>query len=178
LNPLRLILAFIKMVIVIVPQAIFWLGAAFAITKAITLPEEIPYGNIVFDSIIWAIGGTMVFTAYMSFAKYLEIRDGYNYQIIFLSSFYVFAAVIFYIPQIIIAAAVIIGPFAYVYSLFHVSYEHWSFIVLCSLAAVASISISANYFAQVAYEYIVLSNDRKDDYQISKLVDEMDTNKN
>ena len=178
-NPIKLFITFIKTAIVVVPQGLLWLGIAYAITNAIHMPEEIPYANMVFNIIVWALAGTMVFTAYLSFSKYLEIRDGYNYQIIFLSFIDIFAAIFFYIPQIIIAAAVIIGPFAYLYYyLIHVPFDHWSFVLLCSLAAVASISISANYFAQVSYEYIVLSNDRKDDYQITKLVDEMDTSKN
>ena len=179
LHPLKLLLAFIKTAIVVIPQAIFWLGIAYAITKVIVIPEEIPHANLIFNIVVWSITGTMVFTAYLSFAKYMEIRDGYNYQIIFLSCVDVFAALLFYALQIVLAAAVIVGPFAYVYYyLIHVPFDHWSFVLLCSLAGVACVSISANYFAQVSYEYIVLSNDRKDDYQITKLVDDMDTSKN
>ena len=178
LNPLKLLIVYLKSLVVTIPQGILWGGIGFAATTfcATTIPDEITV--LVFSIIIWVIVGTICFTAYLSFAKYLDIRDGYNFQIIFSSCFDILAAIIFYIPQIIIAAAVVIGPFAYAFWLLHVPFDHWFFIVLCSLAIVANVSITANYFAQISYEYIVTSDDRRDDYQITKLVDEMDVNKN
>ncbi len=176
LDPVRLLSTFVKTSIVVVPHLLFWSAIGYGITKIIILPDDT--ANLIFNIVVWVIVQTMVFTAYLAFAKYLDIRDGFNLQIIFASCVDVFAALFFYVLQMIIVIPVLIGPFAYAFWLLHVPFDHWFFIILCSLALVASVSISANYFAQVSYEYIVMSNDRKDDYQITKLVDEMDTNKN
>ena len=178
LNPLKLIFVFLKTLVVIVPHSLLWGWLGYMGITYCTATIQDTTVSLIFSIIIWVVVGTIPFTAYLAFAKYLDIRDGYNLQIIFMSCFDIFAALIFYVLQMAIVIPVIIGPFAYAYWLLHVPFNHWSFLVICSLAVVANVSISANYFAQVSYEYIVLSNDRKDDYQITKLVDEMDTNKN
>ena len=60
---------------------------------------------------------------------------------------------------------------------FHIPFNHWGFILCCAFASVINLSIIANYLAQISYENITLSDDSKEDYQITKIIEDIDTEK-
>ena len=62
---------------------------------------------------------------------------------------------------------VLIGPIAYVFSVFSIPFKHWSFLLLCSFAVIMNLSITASGLAQLAYDLIKGKNSEYDDnYQI------------
>ena len=85
--------------------------------------------------------------------------------------------VLFFIPQLLLANLFIVGPFAYLFWLFHVPFSNWGFLVCSSVAAIINLSMIANYMAQVSYEHVSLSNDKKEDYQIIKVIENIDEEK-
>lgn len=172
LNPVNLGLAVAKSFIVMVPQIAIWGMIGSFVVKYVQIPIELPHVPLIFSIIIWTLISSILITAYLSFSKYLKILQGYNYKVILESCIDVLVSLLFFIPQLIFANAVLVGPVAYLFYFFHLPFTHWGFILYCSLAFVVNISICANYFAQASYEHIKGSNEEYDDHcQINLIKD-------
>lgn len=174
LNPVMLVRAFMKSLVVLVPHLLVYGVLGFYIVKHVQVPIDLPHVPLIFSIIVWSIIFAIVFTSYLSFAKYLKVVQGYNYAIILESCIDVLVSFLFFIPQLIFANIVFIGPFAYLYFVFHLPFDHWGFIAYCSMVAVVNVSILANYMAQAAYEQIKGNNEDYDD-NYNKPIDIIDT---
>lgn len=170
LHPGKLVIAVLKTCIVLIPQVIVFSILGNLITKYVHIPLELPHVPLIFGIIVWSILFSIVLTSYMSFAKYLRIEQGFNYKIVLESCIDVFISCLFFIPQLIFANAVLIGPVAYLFFFFHLPFSHWGFILYCSLIFIVNISIVANYLAQAAYEHIKGSNEEYDDHSQINLI--------
>ena len=115
----------------------------------------IPASNllIVFKCIIWAIFISIILTGYLCYAKSFKIADAYNLKIISNSCIDILVAVLFMIPQIIIADAIILAPVTYVVWLFF-GLNHPIMIFFWSVVAIFSLAMLGHYLAQVDYEII------------------------
>ena len=51
-------------------------------------------------------------------------------------------------------------------------FNHWGFVLYCSMVFVINISILANFLAQASYEHIKGNNEEYDDYSQINLIDE------
>ena len=171
INPVELGIAVIKTAIVMIPQILIF-GIIGKWITGIHIPIELPYTQLVYAIIIWVIIFSIVMTSYLSFAKYLKISQAFNLKVIGESCIDVLISFLFFIPQLIFANIVLIGPVAYLYFVFHLPYNHWGFIAYCSAAVVVNISIMANYLAQSSYEHIKGSNEEyEDNVQINIISD-------
>lgn len=172
LNPVFLATSIGKSFVVMVPQILVWSIIASLLLKYVSIPIDLPHVPLIFSTIVWAVVGSILLTAYLSFAKYLKIAQGFNYKVILESCIDILISLLFFLPQLVIANAVLIGPVAYLFYFFQLPFTHWGFILYCSLAFVVNISIMANYFAQASYEHIKGSNEEYDDHcQINMIED-------
>jgi len=179
LNPLSLIVPTIKACIVVVPQAAIYYFAGSLITNNITIPLDIPHIQLIFNIVIWSVFAAIVFTSYISFSKYLSIKEGYNYLKIIPASIDMLVSLIFAVPQFAIANLIIVGPVAYLFWFFHIPFTNWGFVGYCSIIFIINISLLSNYFAQLSYEHLRASkNEISEDHQINSIIDNMNTDRN
>lgn len=179
LNILSLIIPIIKSGVVIIPQAAVYYFIGNLITKNITIPFEIPHIQLIFNIIVWSVLAAIVFTSYISFAKGLSIKEGYNYLKVMPASVDMLVNMIFAIPQFAIANVILVGPVIYLFWFFHIPFMHWGFIGFCSVLFIINISLAGNYFAQLSYELLKASkNEIKEDHQINSLIDDMNSDRN
>jgi len=153
-NPVSYILGMVKSLIVLVPMFLIFGSIAIYLTKYNFPITNVPYFNESYHFIVWLLCGAIVLTSYLSFAKFQSIKQGFNFKVIFESCPDVLFHLIFLMIQLAIVNALLVGPCVYLYNLFNIKYEHWSFVVLCSIIFVANISILANYMAQAATELV------------------------
>lgn len=174
LNPLKLLKALVKALLVLVPHVLVFGYVGYLANEILVFNVGVPHFNLILHIIIWAILGSIVLTSYLSFAKYLRVSQGYNYKAIAEACVDVFISLLFYSPQLLLALAILIAPIWYILSILHISLNHWSFVVYCSIVFVIFISIMANYFAQSAYEQIKANNEDYDDnYNKTDFIDEV-----
>lgn len=163
LNPLQLAIALLKSCIVMIPNLLIYGLIGHLLVTKVTIPIEAPHVPLIFAIIVWSILGSIVLTSYLSFAKYLNITQGFNYKVIAESCIDVLVSFLFFLPQLAITDIVLVGPVAYLFWFFNLPFTHWGFIAYCSAVAVVNISILANYLAQASYEHIKGSNEEYDD---------------
>lgn len=171
-NLLKLVKAIGFSCVVVIPQLVIFGTLGSLIVKNVSIPIDLPHVPLIFQIIVWSIMFAIVLTSYLSFAKYLKILEGFNYITIFESCVDVFIAFLFFIPQLILANVVLVGPIAYLFSYFKVPFTHWGFLAYCSAVVVVNISILSNYMAQSAYEYIKGSNEEYDENVQINLIDD------
>lgn len=162
LNPFMLVKDLAMALVAIVPNAIVWIGAGFLIVKNITIPIEVSWAQITFECIVYIIVSSIVMTSYLSFAKTMKVPQAYNYKVIFDSCVDVLIAMLFFLFQLVLVLIILFGPVVYLYSFFKVPKTHWTFLFYASVVAVVSLSVSANYLAQIAYECIPGNNEEYD----------------
>ena len=173
LNPLSYIKALGKTLLVLVPQVfVFGLIGKNLIDK-VQIPIDLPHVPLIFAIIVWSIIFSIVLTSYMSFAKYLKVAQGYNFKVILESCIDVLISFLFFIPQLLLANIVLIGPVAYLFSFFNLPFTHFLFITYCSMVFIVNISILANYLAQAAYEHIRGNNEEYDENVNVNLIDDV-----
>jgi len=171
LNPVELGMTLAKAAIVMVPQFIIW-GFIGKYLTNIQIPIDLPHTQLIFAIIIWSIIFSIVLTSYLSFAKYLKMLQAFNPKVIGESCIDVLISFLFFIPQLLFANIVLVGPVAYLYFIFNLPLNHWGFIAYCSAMFVVNISMMANYFAQASYEQIKGSNEEyEDNVQINIITD-------
>ena len=163
LNPLQLAIALLKSCIVMIPNLLIYGLIGHLLVTKVTIPIEAPHVPLIFAIIVWSILGSIVLTSYLSFAKCLNITQGFNYKVIAESCIDVLVSFLFFLPQLAITDIVLVGPVAYLFWFFNLPFTHWGFIAYCSAVAVVNISILANYLAQASYEHIKGSNEEYDD---------------
>lgn len=172
LNLVRLVTSILKTCCVLIPQCLLFGFIGYLITGVISVPSEVPHLALIINIIIWSLLGSFVLTAYLSFAKYLDISQGFNFKAIFESSIDVFLSLLFFIPQLLIADVLLVGPVAYLFSFFQLPFTHWGFVSYCSMVFVVNVSMASNYLAQIAYEHIKGTNkEYKDNSQIDLVKD-------
>lgn len=151
--------------------SIFWsgikgivaLGPSIAVNSIIAyflcnlVQNYIPESNtlIVFKFIIWGVFIAIMLTGYLCYARTFKIIDAYNFKTISDSSMDILVAVLFMIPQILIADAILIGPVTYIVWVFFgiphpIATFYWSMCLIFNLA------MCGHYLAQVAYEAIAV----------------------
>lgn len=171
-NPLMLIKATFLALIVLIPQIFIYTYIGKILTTKIPLPDNIPHFSLIYSIIVWAVLFSLIFTSYLSFAKYLRLTQAFNLKRITESCVDILLNLIFFIPQLAIANLVIVGPVAYVFAFLNIPFTNWGFVAYCSIAFIINISIIANYFAQIAFEYIKGSNEDYDEnVKISSVID-------
>ncbi len=134
-----------------------------AITIINFLGNYIPDPNTitVFKYMIWGVFGAIMLTGYLCYAKTFKIIDAYNFKTISDSSMDILIAVIFMIPQVLIADAIILVPITYIIWVFFgiphpIATFFWSMVLIFNLA------MCGHYLAQIDYEAIATKdNDNK-----------------
>lgn len=174
LNPLKLLNSIIRTFLAVIPQLIVWGIVGALVVKHVKIPIDLPHVPLIFQIIVWSIIFSIVVTSYMSFSKYLKIQQAFNYKVIGESCIDVLISFLFFVPQLIIANGILIGPVAYLFFFFHLPFNHWGFILYCSLVFVVNISILANFMAQASYEHIKGNNEEYDDHSQITLMPQPD----
>ncbi len=172
LNPLKLLNSIVRTFLAVVPTIVVWGIIGGLIVKNVKIPIELPHVPLIFQIIVWSIIFSIVMTSYMSFSKYLKVQQAFNYKVIGESCIDVLVSFLFFVPQLVIANGILIGPVAYLFFFFHLPFNHWGFVLYCSMVFVINISILANFLAQASYEHIKGNNEEYDDYSQINLIDE------
>lgn len=162
INPLALVKSFVFALVAIIPNALIWYGAGFLLVTNVQIPINVSWIQVVFTWIVGIIVYSIVMTSYLCFAKTMRILEAFNYKVIFESCIDVLIALFFFKLQLALVQVVLFGPVAYLYFFFKVPFTHWSFLLYASIVAVVNLSITANYFAQIAYECIPGNNEEYD----------------
>lgn len=128
-----------------------WIASFLCGLIANYIPE--PNTLIIFQVIIWGLFGSIILTGYLCYAKGFRIVDAYNFKVISESCCDILVAVLFMIPQVLLANALLIGPVTYVIWVFFgiphpVAIYYWSAVLVFNLA------MCGHYLAQVDYEAI------------------------
>lgn len=120
------------------------------------IENYIPDSNIlmIFKYIIYAVFGSIVLTGYLCYAKTFKIVSAYDFKTISNSCIDILVAVIFMIPQVIIADALIVLPVGYILWLFFGLTHPVSIFIWCITAVFTAVMI-AHYLAQVDYEIVL-----------------------
>lgn len=162
-NPLHYLKALGKTIVVVVPHLIlFGLIGNLLVTK-VHIPIDLPWVPTIFKVIVWSIIFSIIFTSYLSFAKYLKMKEGFNYKVISECCIDVLIAFAFFVPQLALANLVLLIPVAYLFFFFKLPFTHWGFIAYCCMVLIVNISMLSNYLAQCAYEHIKGNNDEYDE---------------
>lgn len=172
LNFIDLFKVTIMTAVVMIPQFIIWGIIGNLLVTKITIPIDLPHVPLIYSIIVWSIIFSILLTSYMSFAKYLKMVQAFNYKVVFESCIDVFISCLFFVPQLLLANAVLIGPVAYLFYFFQLPFTHWGFVFYCSLASIVNLSIIANYLAQSSYEHIKGSNEEYDDHVQINVIDD------
>lgn len=128
-----------------------WLASLLNGLVANYIPE--PNTLIIFQVIIWGLFGSIILTGYLCYAKSFKISDAYNFKVISESCCDILVAILFMIPQVLLANALLIAPVTYVIWVFlgiphPVAIFYWSMVLIFNLA------MCGHYLAQVDYESI------------------------
>lgn len=107
----------------------------------------------VFKFVIWSIFGAIIMTGYLGYAKTFKIKDAYNFKAISQSSTDVLIAVLFMIPQVLLAAGLVLVPASYILWLFF-GMSHSIAIFYYCIVFVFTLAVSAHYLAQIDFEVI------------------------
>lgn len=173
LNAKSLLISLLKTFVAVVPQVLFWGFVSYWIISNISIPIDYPQVPLIFNIVVISIAFSFVLTSYMSFAKYLDIKQAFNYKVILDSCIDVLISFIFFIPQLLIANVILVGPVAYLFYLFKLPFTHWGFVLFASLASIVNISIMANYLAQASYEQIKGNNEDYDEHVQINIIDDV-----
>lgn len=174
LNPFELVTSLLKALVVIVPHTFVWYAVGSTAIKFIPTIEGIPHFDMIMQAIVWGIVGAIVLSAYMCFAANMQVPQGFNIRKVFNSCVDIFVCVFFFLPQLLIADAILIFPIMYSFTYLDVPLTHWGFIWYCSMISVINLSVFANYLAQTAYEHIQLDDE---DYKDKYIIDEVQVEK-
>ena len=158
---------------VLVPHLLVFGSFGHFLTTSVYIPIDLPHVPLIFSIIVWALLFSIVLTSYLSYAKYLKIPQGFNYKVIAESCIDVLVSCIFYVPQVFIADAILIGPIAYLFFYFGQTFTNPLFVLYCCAIFVINVSMLANFFAQIGYQYIKGSNEEYNDNINVNLIDDI-----
>ena len=107
----------------------------------------------VYKFLISGLFSSFILTGYLCYAKEFKISDAYNLKVIYNTSVDVFIAVLFMIPQIWLANAILIAPVTYIIWIFFgiphpIATFYWCMVFVFNLA------LCGHYLAQIGYEAI------------------------
>lgn len=173
LNPLRLVTVILKTFVVVIPHLLVFGSLGHFLTTNVSIPIDLPHVPLIFSIIVWALLFSIVLTSYLSYAKYLKIPQGFNYKVIAESCIDVLVSCIFYVPQVFIADAILIGPIAYLFFYFGAPLTQPLFVLYCSAIFIINISMLANFFAQAGYEHIKGSNEEYNENINVNIIDDI-----
>ena len=128
----------------------YWIGSMIA---AIKIPIPLANIQIIYAVIVWLIIGSIAITSLILYAKNEKIFDAYNFTLISNICIDVLVAILFYIPQLLLVNALIVGTIAYLFGVFF-NLENPVFIYLCCMSLIMNLAITGNYFAQIDYELV------------------------
>lgn len=154
LNPLKLAWVSAKTAVAVIPMFLVCWGIAVGVDKIFPIPDSLSGLETTIKIILWTLLGAFMLTSYLSYAKFLQIKQAYNLSVISDSCVDVLINLFFFVPQLLIANLLIMSPVFYIFYFFHIPFDHWFFVAYCSMVVVANASIIANYFSQAAYEII------------------------
>lgn len=179
LNVFSLIPVAMKLFFAITPQTIITLVIGFCLTYFIRIPEELKYGQLIYECIVWTLSASVILTEYFAFSKRLDVKAPYNLQMISEATIDILINIIFLIPQLLIINGILIGIAWYMFFLLKYSVQHPLFIYFCSAVLIFNISFLASYIAQISYEAIKEKDELyNDNYYIRTKKDEILNNKN
>lgn len=112
----------------------------------------------IFKYVIWSIFTAIILTCYLGYSKTFKIKDAYNFKAISNSSIDILISVLFMIPQVLLAAAIVLLPVCYLLWLFFGISHNISIFYYC-MVFVFTLAMSAHYLAQIDYETIKEEND-------------------
>lgn len=112
-----------------------------------------PNTLMVFKGIVWCLFGSFMLTGYLCYAKNFKIADAYNFKSISEFCIDILVAVLFMIPQVLIANAILIIPISYIIWVFFglphpIAVFYWCMVLVFNLA------MCGHYLAQMDYESI------------------------
>lgn len=163
INPFKLLYTIALTAICIIPQILIFGFVGTTIINLVHLPIDIPHFQLIFEIIVWAILGSIIFTSYLSFAKYLSPLDAFKYKVVFESCIDVLVSCVFFLPQLLLVDAILIGPIIMLCSYFNIPYTHIIALIYYSVVFVMNIPILAGFLAQVSFENIKENNRYYDD---------------
>lgn len=146
-----------------------WLASLIANLLPNYLVE--PKTCAIFQGVVWALFGAIILTGYLCYAKRFRILDAYNFKTISESCVDILVAVLFMLPQVAIANALLLVPVTYIIWIFlgiphSVATYYWCMVGIFNLA------MCGHYLAQVDFENIkteekeeqinILSNTQED----------------
>ncbi len=123
----------------------------------INIPIPIPNMQLIYAIIVWLIIGSIIVTSLILYSKTQHIKDAYNLVLISNTCMDILVAIIFFIPQLALVNALLVGSIAYLFGVF-LSLENPIFIFLCCMALAINIAITGNYLAQIDYELVPRDN--------------------
>lgn len=128
-----------------------WLASLIANLLPNYLVE--PKTCAIFQGVVWALFGAIILTGYLCYAKRFRILDAYNFKTISESCVDILVAVLFMLPQVAIANALLLVPVTYIIWIFlgiphPVATYYWCMVGIFNLA------MCGHYLAQVDFENI------------------------
>lgn len=156
LNIIKSLITTGKTIIAIVPITAVCVFAGIKLTE-LQIPALIDNIQLIYSVIVWMILGSIILTSLILFSMNEKITNAYNLSNISNYCIDILIAFIFYIPQLVILNALVLGTIAYVFSLFW-GLENPVFIYICCITVVINTVISGSYFAQIAYDVIPRDN--------------------
>lgn len=116
----------------------------------------------IFQGIVWALFGAVILTGYLCYAKSFKIIDAYNLKVISESCVDILVAVLFMLPQVAIANALLLVPVSYLIWVF-IGIPHPVAIYYWCAVGIFNLAMCGHYLAQVDYETIgTRENEQKD----------------
>lgn len=122
-----------------------------------------PGSMTVWYFIVWGLFVSFMMTGYLCYSRNLKISDVYNIKILVNASVDVFIGIIFMIPQVLIANAIIAGPITYIIWLFF-GIPHPIAVFFLSMCLIFNLSMVGHYLAQIDYETISIHEKEKDNF--------------
>lgn len=151
LNLLHIFKEAIHSLFAIAPAIVINIGLAAFITSKFSLPSQ--GVDTTFKILIWCVFLSVIFTAYLLFIKDKKIKDAYNFKAISDFGADIMVAVIFMIPQILIADAIFAGSITYVFWIFF-GIPNPVLTFIWAMFVIQNIAVIGNYLAQIAMENI------------------------
>ena len=137
-----------------------WLASLIANLLPNFLVE--PKTCAVFQGVVWALFGAIILTGYLCYAKRFRILDAYNLKTISESCVDILVAVLFMLPQVAIANALLLVPVTYIIWIF-LGIPHPVAIYYWCMVGIFNLAMCGHYLAQVDYEIIGSREDEQKD---------------
>lgn len=164
-NAFKLFWAGIKGTVALGPSIALncWLASLIANLLPNFLIE--PKTCAIFQGIVWALFGAVILTGYLCYAKSFKILDAYNFKLISEACVDILVAVLFMLPQVAIANALLLVPVTYLIWVF-LGIPHPVAIYYWCTVGVFNLAMCGHYLAQVDYETIGTRREKEQDDKI------------